>query len=191
VLDENQSIYTPIKIPYFEKHSLKIVKVSCGELHSIALTESNQIFTWGYGEHGRLGHGDEEERYEPTELKFRFKYVFKDVFAGSDCSFLLTKDGRVLAFGNNEFNKLCLNEITIGFKSDLKNIQGVSSIVQQLTPKIIKKLSPYHVVKICPGKTHTAAIDRKLSLIWLLFIIKSFFNSFVTNRLRPVIYIRK
>jgi len=175
VLDENQSIYVPIKIPYFEKNSLKVIKISSGELHTIALTDSNQIFTWGYGEHGRLGHGDEEERYEPTELKFKFKYIFKDVFAGSDCSFLLTKDGRVLAFGNNEYNKLCLNESSIGFKSDLKNIQGLSNILQQLTPKLIKKLSPYHIVKMCPGKTHTAAIDRKPSnsnFLYLLVFIK-------------------
>ena len=62
-----------------------------------------------------LGHGDEDDRCEPTEIKFKFPYVFKDVFAGPDNSFLLTQDGRVLAFGNNEFNKLCLNSSRIGF----------------------------------------------------------------------------
>ena len=170
VLDEDQSIYVPIKVPFFEINLIKIVKVSCGELHSVALTESNQIFTWGCGEHGRLGHGDEDERNEPTELKFKIKYAFRDVFAGSDCSFLLTKDGRVLAFGNNEYNKLCLNDHSIGFKLDLKNIQGSSSIIQQLTPKIIKKLSPYHIVKVCPGKTHAAAIDRMI--LFFLYLLK-------------------
>ena len=52
---------------------------------------------------GRLGHGDEQDRSEPTEVKFKFKYVFKNVFAGADCSFVLTKEGRVLTFGNNEY----------------------------------------------------------------------------------------
>lgn len=124
VLDENQSIYIPVRIPFFERNSLKVVKISCGELHSIALTESNQVFTWGCGEYGRLGHNDEDEREEPTELKFKLKYAFKDVFAGSDCSFLLTKDGAVLAFGNNEHNKLCLNEAAAtGFRNKCKKIQ--------------------------------------------------------------------
>lgn len=65
-----------------------------------------------------IGHGDEDDRYEPTELKFDYNYVFKDVFAGSDCSFLLTREGRILAFGNNEYNKLCLNHNSIGFKNE-------------------------------------------------------------------------
>jgi alpha-tubulin suppressor-like RCC1 family protein len=40
------------------------------------------------------------------------------VFAGSDCSFLLTREGRVFAFGNNEYNKLSLNVNSIGFKNE-------------------------------------------------------------------------
>jgi alpha-tubulin suppressor-like RCC1 family protein len=123
VEESDQSVYVPVKIPFFEMNSLKVVKISCGESHSIALTESNQVFTWGNGECGRLGHDDENERCEPTEIQFKIKYVFKAVFAGSDCSFLLTKDGKVLAFGNNEYNKLCLNEHAFRFKNEAKNIQ--------------------------------------------------------------------
>ena len=73
-------------------------------------------FLFKSGEYGQLGHGDEDDRSAPSEIKFNFKYAFKNVFAGPDCSFLLTKEGRVLAFGNNEHNKLALNSI-IGFKN--------------------------------------------------------------------------
>ena len=73
-------------------------------------------YSFKSGEYGRLGQGDEDDRTVPTEIKFKFKYAFKNVFAGSDCSFLLTKEGRVLAFGNNEHNKLALNSM-IGFKN--------------------------------------------------------------------------
>lgn len=123
ILDENQSIYIPTTIPFFSSSSIKIIKVSCGELHCIALTDSNQVFTWGCGEHGRLGHNDEDERHEPTELLFKIKYTFRDVFAGGDCSFLLTTEGKVLAFGNNEYNKLCLNDHSVGLRNNIKNIQ--------------------------------------------------------------------
>lgn len=58
-----------------------------------------------------------QSRWEPTELTFKLKYTFKRVYAGSDYSFLLTNDGRVLAFGNNEYNKLGLNQSTVGFKN--------------------------------------------------------------------------
>ena len=77
LLDEDQSVYVPVKIPFFERNSLRVVKISCGELHSIALTDTNQVFSWGCGEYGRLGHGDEDERHEPTEVKFKLRYVFE------------------------------------------------------------------------------------------------------------------
>jgi hypothetical protein len=32
-------------------------------------------------------------------------------------------------------------------------------IHQQLTPKLVKKLANYNIVKICPGQNHTAVID--------------------------------
>ena len=118
ILDETNSLYTPAKVSFFAENKLKIAKLACGDAHVIVLTESNQIFTWGSGEYGRLGHGDESDKFMPTEIRFRFNYTFKNVFAGPDCSFILTKEGRVLAFGNNEYNKLCLNSNPIGFKND-------------------------------------------------------------------------
>jgi alpha-tubulin suppressor-like RCC1 family protein len=60
-------------------------------------------------------------------LTFKLRYTFKDVYAGSDCSFLLTTEGKVLAFGNNEYNKLCLNEGAIGFRNDdRKSLQVIT-----------------------------------------------------------------
>ena len=117
VLDETNSLYSPTKLTFFNENNFKISKLACGDSHVIVLTDSNKIFTWGLGEYGRLGHGDELDRCEPTEIKFKFNYTFKNVFAGPDCSFILTKEGRVLAFGNNEYNKLCLNSNPIGFKN--------------------------------------------------------------------------
>jgi len=125
-LDETENLYVPTKLSFFSDKNLKISKLACGDAHVIVLTDTNQIFSWGVGEYGRLGLGDELDRYEPTEIKFNFKYTFKNVFAGSDCSFILTKEGKVLAFGNNEYNKLCLNSNSI----DFKNSQNSQKCVQ-------------------------------------------------------------
>lgn len=38
----------------------KIVKVLAGGIHSAALTESGNLYTWGCGSNGRLGHPDFE-----------------------------------------------------------------------------------------------------------------------------------
>lgn len=63
------------------------------------------------------GHGDENDLNVPTEINFKVNYKFKNIFAGNDCSFLLTRSEKVLAFGNNEFNKLLFNPKQIEFKS--------------------------------------------------------------------------
>jgi alpha-tubulin suppressor-like RCC1 family protein len=33
--------------------------VSCGTNHTAAFTKDGQLYCWGWGEHGRLGLGDE------------------------------------------------------------------------------------------------------------------------------------
>ena len=35
----------------------KVIQVSCGTCHSVALAERGQLFTWGSGDNGQLGHG--------------------------------------------------------------------------------------------------------------------------------------
>jgi hypothetical protein len=37
-------------------HGVRIVDVACGAQHTIALAEDGNIFTWGFGGYGRLGH---------------------------------------------------------------------------------------------------------------------------------------
>lgn len=43
-------------------------QVSCGAFHTAVLTEDGEVFTWGKGKYGRLGHGDNRDRSVPCEL---------------------------------------------------------------------------------------------------------------------------
>jgi RCC1 and BTB domain-containing protein len=44
----------------------KVVKIACGNLHNIAISESGEIFTWGWGMQGVLGHGNRKFQVAPT-----------------------------------------------------------------------------------------------------------------------------
>jgi hypothetical protein len=40
------------------------------------------------------GHGDENDMEVPRKISFRLKIIFKNVFAGPDCSFVVTDKGK-------------------------------------------------------------------------------------------------
>lgn len=43
----------------------EIVDIACGGAHSAAISSTGQLFTWGKGRYGRLGHGDSEDQLKP------------------------------------------------------------------------------------------------------------------------------
>eukprot|EP00035_Acanthoeca_spectabilis_P020845 m.434863 g.434863 ORF g.434863 m.434863 type:complete len:581 (-) comp17780_c0_seq1:1385-3127(-) len=53
-------------------HGVRIVEVSCGAQHTIALAEDGNVFTWGFGGYGRLGHAaNADEHYPRLVIHFR------------------------------------------------------------------------------------------------------------------------
>ena len=52
--------------------SKKIVEISCGDHHSVALSSNGELFTWGGGgqyNRGQCGHGDLKERKIALSIK--------------------------------------------------------------------------------------------------------------------------
>ena len=49
------NVEEPTKVKYFSKLSIK--NIAAGQHHSLALTEDNELYSWGLGKYGRLGQG--------------------------------------------------------------------------------------------------------------------------------------
>jgi E3 ubiquitin-protein ligase HERC2 len=45
--------------------SKRIRDIACGSSHSAAITSNGELYTWGLGEYGRLGHGDSVTQLKP------------------------------------------------------------------------------------------------------------------------------
>ena len=53
---------------------VKIIKVACGRAHTLALSESGHVYSWGFGKSGCLGLGPNISVIEkPCKIDFEFE----------------------------------------------------------------------------------------------------------------------
>jgi alpha-tubulin suppressor-like RCC1 family protein len=84
-----------------------VTDIAAGGYHSLAVGEGGAVYTWGFNGYGQLGlgdHGDDTNRNVPTEVPGVNEVVA--VAAGADHSFVLSRDGTVMACGDNRTGQL-------------------------------------------------------------------------------------
>lgn len=154
-------VLEPVLLEFFEDRPVR--QVSCGDNHVVVLTHHGTIYSWGCGEYGRLGLECEDDFSSPMLVELPKGATISSVSCGSDGTFFLTEKGKVLACGNNEFNKLGLNQGFSGIKNHPgEGFQGIPYIT---TLTLVKQLARFKIQAIAPGKSHTAAIDERGRLI--------------------------
>ena len=67
-LVERRSFYARLPPREARADGARMVHVSCGRSHSIAISGSGAVWVWGWGEYGQLGLGDTRDRNVPTKL---------------------------------------------------------------------------------------------------------------------------
>ena len=68
----NENLYTPTMIQY-DKNGQKfsnIKQIAAGMYLSLALNEKGEVFSWGLGNNGRLGHGNENSVEKPKLIEY-------------------------------------------------------------------------------------------------------------------------
>nr|XP_016433671.1 PREDICTED: uncharacterized protein LOC107760172 [Nicotiana tabacum] len=81
--------YSDGKLPCLveDKLSGEIVEdIASGSYHVAVLTSKNEVYTWGKGANGRLGHGDVEDRKSPTLVEALKDRHVKYIACGSNYS---------------------------------------------------------------------------------------------------------
>ncbi|KAL3879973.1 hypothetical protein ACJMK2_032247, partial [Sinanodonta woodiana] len=88
--------------------SKRVRDIACGSSHSAAITSNGDLYTWGLGEYGRLGHGDNATQLKPKQVKdLTGKRVIQVACGSRDAQTLvLTDDGLVYSWGDGDFGKL-------------------------------------------------------------------------------------
>jgi alpha-tubulin suppressor-like RCC1 family protein len=104
--NNDQSI--PFKVNGFNDE--RVVMISCGWSHSMALTECGHVYSWGNNEFGQLGIGNTEKSNEPKFVAIidenECNVFIKKISCGPAHSLLLSSDGSIYAFGRNKSGEL-------------------------------------------------------------------------------------
>lgn len=118
-----------------------IRQIACGSGHTVVLTTDGEVFTWGRGDDGRLGHGDNGWKYVPRIIQSLTGHVVVQVTCGSYHTAAVTSNGDLYTWGGGMYGKLGHG-----------NEAGCS------TPKRVEGLRNISVSKIACGSRHTAVV---------------------------------
>ncbi|KAK7393687.1 hypothetical protein VNO78_22250 [Psophocarpus tetragonolobus] len=75
------------KVPILVRDKLVgefVEEISCGAHHVAVLTSRSELYTWGRGVNGRLGHGDTEDQKTPTLVEALKDRHIKNISCGSN-----------------------------------------------------------------------------------------------------------
>lgn len=85
----------------------QITTVTAGQDHSILLTESGEVYTFGWGADGQTGLAHYQNEYRPSLVKgdLAGQHIIK-VACVADCVLALSDKGKVFGWGNSEYGQL-------------------------------------------------------------------------------------
>ena len=84
----------------------RITYCSCGWDHSMAINEAGELFTWGAGTNGKLGHGNEECQSIPQKVENLQAYSIVQAEGGCEHTLALTSEGYVFSWGHGDSGRL-------------------------------------------------------------------------------------
>ena len=140
-----EEVKIPVKVE-IKKHkgTRKVQMIAAGREHSICLTQSKEVFTWGIGLKGRLGHGDEVDMKTPKEITMLHQFTPVFVAAGDSNSACISAAGKLFTWGDGQYGKL-----------------GHKSAQEELAPRRVDELMEFWIVQVSLGSFHTLAVDKE------------------------------
>ncbi|XP_076055438.1 RCC1 and BTB domain containing protein claret isoform X3 [Oratosquilla oratoria] len=119
-----------------------ITSVACGQFHSMAVSATGKLYTWGWGVHGQLGHGNVEDVLQPRAImRLSKKQHITAVAGGYAHTVALAADGKVYAWGCGTYGQI-----------------GNGAIAKVSKPKMVPM--SYPVTHIAAGYFHNLAVTK-------------------------------
>ncbi|KAL1507069.1 hypothetical protein AB1Y20_007930 [Prymnesium parvum] len=120
-----------------------VLQVECGTHHCIAATEAGEVYTWGSGSHGQLGHGDRRSEAVPRRVSALSGVRVVRVACGGH-SLALAIEGKLYSWGNGNHGQL-----------------GHGVCRPECSPRLVEALDGVRVIGVACGDFHTLALTEE------------------------------
>lgn len=121
--------------------SVHVRHVVCSGHYSIAVSESGDLYTWGCGKDGQLGHGDMKDAYTPKAVRALQSKMIRNVSCAEHHVAAVSENGVLYTWGKGQNGRL-----------------GHGGCESELLPKTVDALVGQHVVQVSCGDFHTACV---------------------------------
>ncbi|XP_034907342.2 ultraviolet-B receptor UVR8 [Populus alba] len=123
---------------------LDIISITCGADHTTAYSESRmEVYSWGWGDFGRLGHGNSSDLFTPQPIKALHSLKIRQIACGDSHCLAVTMDGEVQSWGRNQNGQL-----------------GLGTTEDSLVPQKIQAFQGVSIKMVAAGAEHTAAVTE-------------------------------
>ena len=123
-------------------HGVRISAVAASLLHSLALSEAGEVYSFGQGRYGLLGHGDEANQRTPLPIAALQGVRVCGVAAGEMHSLVVSTSGRSYSFGHGGDGAL-----------------GHGVCAAQHSPRLVEALHGVRVLAVAAGQFHSLALS--------------------------------
>ncbi|KAM9484536.1 RCC1 and BTB domain-containing protein 1-like isoform 10-T11 [Salvelinus alpinus] len=172
----------------------RVTEVACGSHHSLALTNTGEVYAWGYNNCGQVGSGSTANQPTPRRVSNCLQNkVVVSITCGQTSSLAVVENGEVYGWGYNGNGQLGLgnngNQLTpcrlVGLQSLC--VLQVSARTHTHTHTTSTNINPSLPVQIVSGYAHSLALtDEGLLYAWGTNTYGQLGTGNKSNQLSPV-----
>mmetsp|Transcript_127348 Transcript_127348/g.254401 ORF Transcript_127348/g.254401 Transcript_127348/m.254401 type:complete len:641 (+) Transcript_127348:55-1977(+) len=120
--------------------SVRVRHVACSRHYSCGVSESGEVYTWGLGKDGQLGHGDVKDVYTPKAVR-SLQSKIRHVSCADNHIAVVSENGVLFTWGRGQNGRL-----------------GHGGTENEMLPRAVDALAGQHVSQVSCGDFHTACV---------------------------------